>query len=45
MPPVTARWRYGSLRLGVEYLNWTTDYIGIDEGQANRAVGWIAYYF
>lgn len=45
IPYVAARWRYGSLRFGLEYLMWTTEYIGLDDGDANRVVGWIAYYF
>jgi len=45
VPYVAARWRYGDLRMGLEYLSWTTDYIGLDSGDANRVVGYIAYYF
>ncbi len=45
IPYVAARWRYGSLRFGLEYLYWTTEYVGLDDGDANRIVGWIAYYF
>lgn len=45
IPYLAARWRYGDLRLGLEYLNWTTDYIGLESGDANRVVGYIAYYF
>jgi hypothetical protein len=42
---VTAVWTFGDVRIGVEYLNWVTDYIGLDEGDANRVVGWISYGF
>ena len=45
VPYVAARWRFGALRLGLEYLSWTTEYVGLDDGDANRVVGWIAYYF
>ncbi len=45
VPYTAARWRYGDLRFGVEYLNWETDYVGLDDGKAHRVVGWIAYYF
>jgi len=45
VPYAAARWRYGSLRFGVEVLDWTTEYVGLDNGEALRAVAWIAYYF
>jgi hypothetical protein len=45
VPYLAARWRFGDLRLGLEYLNWTTEYIGLESGDANRLVGYIAYYF
>jgi len=41
----TAKWRFDAFRMGVEYLNWTTDYIGFSDGTANRVVFWVAYYF
>jgi hypothetical protein len=41
----TVVWNYGSLRFGLEYLNWETDYVGLSSGDANRYVAWIAYYF
>lgn len=42
---VTAIWNFGDVRIGVEYLNWVTDYIGLEDGDANRLVGWISYGF
>ena len=45
VPYVAARWRYDSLRFGVEVLDWTTDYVGLQDGDELRVVGWIAYYF
>jgi hypothetical protein len=45
VPYVAARWRYGVLRLGLEVLDWTTEYVDFDDGDALRVVGWIAYYF
>jgi hypothetical protein len=42
---VTAVWTFGDVRIGLEYLNWVTDYIGLDDGDANRVVGWISYGF
>jgi hypothetical protein len=42
---VAARWRYGVLRLGLEVLDWTTEYVDFDDGDALRVVGWMAYYF
>ncbi len=45
VPYAAARWQYGSLRFGFEYLNWTTEYVGLEDGDANRVVGWIAFYF
>ena len=41
----TSVWKYGDVRFGLEYLNWTTDYIDLDSGEANRLVAWIALYF
>lgn len=40
-----ARWTYGALRFGAEYLYWTTEYAGFDEGTANRVAAYAAYYF
>jgi hypothetical protein len=40
-----ARWSYGALRYGVEYLNWTTEYVGLDDGDANRVQAFLAFYF
>lgn len=45
VPYVAARWRYGDLRFGVEYLHWDTEYVGLADGDANRFLAWIAYYF
>jgi hypothetical protein len=45
IPYVAARWRYSNFRMGLEYLNWTTDYIDLDDGTANRVAAWIALYF
>ncbi len=45
VPYVAARWRFGDLRMGLEYLNWHTEYEGLEDGDAHRIVGWIAYYF
>lgn len=45
VPYLAARWRYSDLRMGLEYLNWTTDYVGIEKGQAHRVAAWISYYF
>ena len=45
IPYVAARWRFGSLRFGIEYLDWTTEYVGLEQGDGHRFLGWIAYYF
>ena len=45
IPYVAARWRYGSVRFGFEYLDWTTEYVDLDDGDASRFLVWIAYYF
>jgi hypothetical protein len=42
---ITAVWTFGAVRLGLEYLNWKTDYIELASGDANRFVGWISYGF
>ena len=44
-PYAAARWVYGTLRFGLEYLNWTTEYEDLDDGEANRIVGYVALYF
>ena len=44
-PYVAARWRYGSLRFGVEALHWKTAYVGLEHGDALRLLAWVAYYF
>jgi len=44
-PYASARWRHGPLRFGLEALHWRTEYVGLDAGEAWRAVGWIAYDF
>ena len=45
IPYVAARMKWGVLHAGIEYLNWTTDYEGFDEGDANRFQFFLAYYF
>lgn len=45
VPYLAARWTYNSARIGLEYLNWSTDYVGLEDGQADRFVVWIAYDF
>jgi hypothetical protein len=45
IPYVAARWRVGDVRFGLEYLNWTTDHVGLADGDAHRVAAWIAYYF
>lgn len=42
---VAVNWKFGVTRIGVEYLNWVTDFNGLEEGDANRIAAWIAYYF
>jgi len=44
-PYVAARWRYGPLRFGLEALHWTTEYVGLDDGDAVRLSGYVAYAF
>lgn len=41
----TAVWTYGAVKLGLEYLNWETDYVDLASGDANRVVAWISYGF
>jgi hypothetical protein len=45
IPYAAARWTFGALRIGLEYLNWTTEYVDLEDGDAHRLVGWIALYF
>jgi len=45
IPYLAARWRFGDVRFGFEYLNWTTEYIDAGDGTADRVAAWIAYYF
>ncbi len=42
---IAARWRYDVLGFGLEYLNWETEYIGLDSGDANRFQAYMAFYF
>lgn len=42
---LAVNWKFGVTRIGIEYLNWVTDYNGLAEGDANRVAAWIAYYF
>ncbi len=42
---LAARMKWGAVQAGVEYLNWTTEYIGLQEGDANRFQVYLAYYF
>ncbi|MBK8978296.1 MAG: hypothetical protein IPM29_20530 [Planctomycetes bacterium] len=39
------RHQFHSFRFGLEFLNWTTSYVGYGDGDANRVSGYIAYYF
>ncbi len=42
---LAARMKWGVFQAGVEYLNWTTKYVGLDDGDANRVQIYLAYYF
>lgn len=42
---IASRWTYGALNYGVEYLDWTTEYKGFDDGDAGRLVGFITLNF
>jgi len=42
---LASRWNFKPVTIGLEYLNWTTDYVGFDEGTNNRFVAFIAYNF
>lgn len=33
---LTSRWSYKNFTLGLDYINWTTDWKGLDDGDANR---------
>jgi hypothetical protein len=39
------RWNYKPLGFGLEYLNWTTKYVGLDDGDDNRVAGFMQYSF
>lgn len=39
------RWSYKPLSFGLEYLHWTTKYVGLDDGTDNRVVGFLQYSF
>lgn len=39
------RWNYKPLSFGLEYLHWTTKYVGLDDGTDNRVVGFLQYSF
>lgn len=39
------RWNYKPLSFGLEYLDWTTKYVGLDDGTDNRVVGFLQYSF
>jgi len=45
IPYVAARWKYGALNCGVEVLDWTTEYVDLEDGDALRAVGWVSFSF
>lgn len=42
---LASRWNYKPISFGLEYLYWTTKYVGFDEGTDNRIVAFIAYNF
>lgn len=42
---LAANWKFEQVRIGLEYLNWVTQFNGLEEGDANRFAAWIAYYF
>jgi hypothetical protein len=42
---LASRWNYKPVSIGLEYLNWTTKYVGFDEGTDNRFVAFLAYTF
>ena len=45
IPYVAARWKYGALNYGFEVLDWTTEYVDLEDGDALRGVGWISFSF
>ena len=45
VPYLAARWRFDDLRIGFEYMNWTTKYVSQEDGEAQRFALWISYYF
>jgi hypothetical protein len=42
---VAARLNYDPIEFGIEYLNWTTEYVGFKEGDDNRFGVFMAYKF
>lgn len=40
-----ARWQQGDVKIALELMNWTTEYVGGAEGDALRAVLWFRYSF
>ena len=42
---LAVRRKWGPLSAGLEYLNWTTEYVDLDEGDANRVQAFLAYNF
>lgn len=42
---VASRWNYKPVTFGLEYLNWTTKYVGLGDGDDNRVVAFVAYNF
>ena len=42
---MATRYSTGPIQLGLEYLNWTTDYVGFSDGKDNRVAAFIAYRF
>ena len=36
---------FDPIEIGMDYLNWTTDYVGFDGGHDNRFQGYISYKF
>lgn len=39
------RFNFDPIEVGIEYLNWTTEYVGFDDGTANRIGAYISYKF
>jgi hypothetical protein len=42
---VASRWNYKPVHFGLELLDWTTKYVGFDEGDDLRVVGFAAFNF